>query len=240
MTPTSLYSQWFRRCACAATAFLLTIAGLAAAQTAPAAPRKLSDAELQSLLDQIEKSLEPVRTMAMDFEQEKHLSLLSDVVKSRGVCFFVRPDTVRFEITEPFQSALIARQRSVAKYERVGKDWRKLDMGSPDMVLMVTTQMSAWLKGRFRAQKDIYEISAVAGEHTTIVMTPRDKQMAKMISSIDLQLSDDRVHVTTVTIREAGGDYTQIRFLNERGDVDIDPALFETAGPAPTPLPPKK
>jgi len=225
--------------AAALLAAILTV-GHAQPTTQPAA-RSLSPAEVDAVLDHLEACLADVKTISMDFEQEKHLSVFSDVVKSKGICRFVRPDAVRFEITEPFGSVLIARQRSVAKYEKMSDGWHKLDIEGADMILTVTGQIAVWLEGKFRAQKDIYDIAATESDHLTIVLTPRSREMKKQIQSVELDLSEpQRDRVTRVTIREAGGDYTQIDFLNEQRNGAIDPRLFATDGDAPTPLPAQK
>jgi outer membrane lipoprotein-sorting protein len=199
--------------------------------------KRLAPAQLEALLTRIENDLSGVKSLFLDFEQEKHLSLLADVVRAKGVCLFVRPNIIRFEITEPFRSVLIAHDRTVAKFEYLDGNWQKLRLPSPDVVLMVTREIASWLKGTLRQQANLYEIAAFEGKKTVIVLTPRAEAMRKHIAAIELQLAEKGSAVATAVIREPGGDFTRIRFVRERRNVDLPDALFDTAGQTPAPLP---
>jgi hypothetical protein len=219
---------------------LLSAARIRAADPAPTtapAPTRLAPAQVEALLVHLEHELESVKTLRLDFEQEKHLALLADVVHAKGVCLFVRPSTIRFEIVEPFQSVLIARDRSVAKFEQLDGQWQKLKLPNTDVVLMITAEMASWLQGSFRRASNIYEIAVLEGPTTAIVLTPRAEGMRKHITAIELQLADDRSRVVQVIVREPGGDFTRIAFVRERRNTPLGDALFDTAGSAPAPLP---
>lgn len=212
-----------------------------AATTKPAKPpRPLTEAELDKLLTKLAKELGTIRTLWVDFRQDKYLSMFSDVIKAEGVCLFRRPATVRFELTKPFRSVMITKGKAVAKFEFVGSRWRKIKLANTDVIRMVTGQIASWLQGKFREKGDIYKISAVAGLHTTLILTPRNKSFRKYISSIELLLADDRKRIVSVTIREPEGDYTVMRFSREQRDVPLPDELFDTRGKAPAPLPPRK
>lgn len=207
----------------------------------PAEPAKpLTEAALEKLLKKLEEELGDIQTLWTEFKQEKHLSVFSDVVKAEGTCLFRRPDTVRFELTKPFHSVMIAKGKTVEKFELVDRQWRKLKLGNPDAVRMVTGQIASWLQGKFRDQNDIYEISAMASQHTTLILTPREKRLREYISSIELTLTDDQKRIASVTIRESEGDFTVMRFTQEQRDVPLPERVFDTAGAEPTPLPPRK
>lgn len=212
----------------------------AAASRPAKSTRPLTETELAKLLDKLEKELGTLRTLSTDFRQEKHLSMFSDIVKAEGICLFRRPDTVRFELTKPFHSVMIAKGKAVAKFERIDGRWRKLKLGNPDVIRMVTGQIASWLQGRFRAKSDIYKISAVVGRRTTLILTPRKKGLREYITAIELGLTDDRKRIASVTIREAEGDFTVMRFTAERRDVVLPDRVFDATGEAPTPLPARK
>jgi len=195
--------------------------------------RKLSDTELQVLLLRLENELGSIQSMKSDFVQEKHLSIFTDAAIAKGALFFLRPDNVRFEIREPFQSVLIARHNAVAKYEFVDGKWVKLNLGAPYVVLMVTGQIATWLQGRFRDKSDIYELSAIAGAHTVVILTPRNEQIKKHIAAIELGLSEEKNRVNSVTIRESGGDYTHMTFSNQERDISLPDRTFDTTGSMP-------
>jgi outer membrane lipoprotein-sorting protein len=201
-----------------------------------AEPRRLSEAELKDFLGRLEKNLADLKSLKTNFIQERHLSIFSDVVESKGVLLFVSPDKVRFEITEPFRSVMIANHKSVAKYELVEGKWKKLKLGSPDIILAVTGEIATWLKGRFGEKKDFYEIHAVGGKSVTIVLTPKNEEMKKHISSMELAVAENEKSIMFVVIRERGEDFTKIIFSGERVNESIPGKYFDTQGQEPVRL----
>ena len=149
---------------------------------------------------------------------------------------FQRPGAVRFEITKPFRSVLIASGKSAAKYEFIDGRWHKMKQGGAAAVRMVTEQIASWLAGRLREKADTYAISATAADAVTITLTPRDKKFREFVTAIELTLSTDETHFTAVVIREPGGDFTRTRYVAPRHNVALPKGLFDTTGPAPQPL----
>jgi hypothetical protein len=199
--------------------------------------RKLSDAELDALLARLEKELGSIHSLKTEFIQERRLSIFTDPVEAKGVLLFVCPDNVRFEITEPFHSILIAGPSSVANFEFIGGEWKKLSLGSPDSILLVTRQIAEWLQGRFRDEHSLYEISALEGNDTVIVLTPKPEQLKKFITAIELMLTPEKSRIATVTIREPSEDYTHLKFFNQEKDVEGLDQFFTTTGSVPVQLP---
>lgn len=205
--------------------------------TSPAAsPKTMTEAGRQAFLDRLERDLGAIRTLKAYFDQEKHLSLFTDVVHAEGVCLFVRPDTIRFEITKPFQSVLITREKAVAKYDCIDGRWRKIPLREARILLIVTSQIASWLGGHFRDQSDVYDIAVTADKPHTIILTPRHEEFRKHITAIELGLSEDSARVSTATIREPGGDFTRMTFTREERDIAIPADVFDTAGAAPAEL----
>jgi outer membrane lipoprotein-sorting protein len=200
-------------------------------------PRTLNAQELAALLDRIEGKLGQVHSLRADFIQEKHLSLFTDVVKSEGVLMFVRPNAVRFETTQPFQSVLIAAEKSVARYEFLDGHWQKMMPGGAAVVRIVTGQIASWLEGKFRAKSDLYEISATDAGGITITLLPRDAKFREFVTAIELALAKEETHFTSVTIREPGGDFTRMLFTHPLHNVELPKQLFDTGGATPPPLP---
>jgi outer membrane lipoprotein-sorting protein len=201
-------------------------------------PRQLTPQELDALLGRLEGNLGALRSLRTDFTQEKHLSIFTEAVRSEGVCLFLPPDKVRFEITAPFESVTIARQRSVARYERIEGRWRKLTPGNADLMLAVTGQIATWLRGRFREEDGIYDVQATVGAETTVILLPKNEEFRKRIRAIELGVGADERRITSVVIRERGGDFTRIVFHGERQNLDLPEALFDTDAPAPVSVPP--
>jgi len=194
-----------------------------------AAPRSLSGEEVAELLKRLETRLQSTSSLRADFIQEKHMSIFTDVLTARGTLLFERPNAVRFEMIEPFRSVLVARGRAVAKYECVEGRWEKLDPAAASAMKAVTDQMILWHGGSLQEQKGAYDIGAVRAEHTTIVLTPRDREVREYIGAVELTLDEEESYFQCVTIRESGGDYTCMRFARPARNLSIPKAVFDPA-----------
>lgn len=194
----------------------------------------LSKAEVDSLLQRLEKEFGTIRSLVTDFEQVKHLAIFREPVRSRGISIFQAPETIRFEFIEPFKSVLIVKDGSVTKYELVDGQWKRLEPGDQQLVLMVIRQISSWLEGRFREYEDIYTISAVRHDATRLILTPKDVTIKRHIARIEIGLRNGRIGIEDITIREAGEDYTQIFFANEKQNILIPQGVFDVKGMEPT------
>ncbi len=211
-------------------------AGTAAGQdrrAGGAAPIRLSQDEQERLLKRIEGNLSPIRTLWTEFLQEKHLEIFTRVVKAKGRCIFQSPDRVRFEFTEPFKSVLIVKDGKLAKYEFVDGKWQKLAAGQQQIILMVIDHITSWLRGRFAEKRDVYDIAVEQSDHVRIILSPKHEKFREHIKSIELLMTKGEKGLKQIIIREPGGDYTQITFINEKRNIDLPEAVFDGSGPEP-------
>lgn len=211
---------------------LCVVAPIAASSNAPT----MTQTELDALLKRVESNLGDLRSLRAPFEQEKHLSIFKDVVRSTGTLFFALPDRVRIQMDGPFESVLVTDGRSVAQFERVDGSWERIRSGGQPVILAVTSQIASWLKGNFSTQTEIYTITGEPGESPRLVLTPTDAEFAKRIARIEITLAPDLASVTRIEIREPGGDFTALIFTGQERDVDLPDDLFSTnaSQPAPT------
>ena len=193
----------------------------------------ISGEALKKLLQQLEKEFGGIRSLQAEFIQENHLSVFEDVAQTRGVCLFLHPQSIRFEIQEPFRSIVVADGKHAARYEQLEGRWRKLNVQDGEALLVVMNQIAAWLQGDFNQQTDIYDIRARQAERVSVILIPRHKALLKIISSIELQLDKDKKKFTSVTMRQPGGDYSVMRFSSEQRNAALAAGLFDVSAKVP-------
>jgi outer membrane lipoprotein-sorting protein len=193
----------------------------------------MSEAALKKLLLQLEKEFGGIRSLQAEFVQEKHLSVFEDVALTRGVCLFLHPKSIRFEIQEPFRSIVVADGKHAAKYEHIEGKWQRLNMPESEALLVVMNQIAAWLQGDFSQQTGIYDIRGRQAECASVILIPRHKALLKIISSIELRLDKDNRKFTSVTMREPGGDHSVMRFVSEQRNADLAVGLFDVSAKVP-------
>ena len=195
--------------------------------------QSLTGAARTAMLRKIETSMAKVQNVVASFQQEKHLSLFGDVVKTKGCILYSRPDKLRWEIVDPFRSILIVSGDEVAKFEFHKGKRRRLELGrSSDIILMVMRQIRGWFRGDFEKSAKTYEVRVFASKPVRLELQPRDKAMRKNLKSIELRFTKDLAAVERVTIHENGGDKTVMKFRRlKKAEAKITKAHFDTREP---------
>ncbi|MFT7670050.1 MAG: outer membrane lipoprotein-sorting protein [Planctomycetota bacterium] len=178
---------------------------------------------------QIEKRMGALSSVVATFEQEKHLALFKEPLLSEGQLLFSVPDHLRWESNKPFRSVLIVSGDQVAKFEKKGPLWRKLKQDrQAELVLIVMDNIRSWFRGEFNQTKGGFWVEIAREPRPMIVMRPKDKLMARTLDKIELLLSENLTHVERVTISEASGDKTVMKFtqIERAPSLDLDQKLF--------------
>jgi outer membrane lipoprotein-sorting protein len=174
--------------------------------------------------DTIEKESEKITTVSARFTQSKNMRILSRPLVSTGSFYFKAPDSVRWEYDVPVKSILLMHQGSVKRYTQ-GTQGLTEDAGSALQSMNVMLQeITLWSKGRFTESPGFAAVLK-AGDGPTIMLTPRDEGIAKIITDIEIALAPDRPGlISTITINEGEGGTTVFKF----SDVQINAALNDS------------
>jgi outer membrane lipoprotein-sorting protein len=195
--------------------------------------RELPVSEQDVLMQRITGTLQSVKSLKADFAQERHLSLFLDVLSARGRLYFVMPDRLRWELSEPYASVLVFNGGNVAKFVREDGKLVKMKPGMEDMLQEVLQQITSIMRGNFKKLRDVYDISLFQGKDYRLSMRPLSAGLSKIIKSLDLSIDPGSSHVTTITIREPQGDYIEIKFSGEEENRTLDNRLFDLNSPLP-------
>lgn len=206
---------------------LLAAAALAAANAAEPSPV----ADPQPLLADLQSKMASVKTVYLEFTQERVLKLFSDPLKTEGVMLIARPDKIRWETTAPYQSILLGDQKNVAQFEFNDGKWEKLKLGFPQLLQRVMQQMALMNQGKLDALMVDYTISITTGEMTVLTMVPKDENVRGMMSSLEVHLLPDLSATCEVVMNEPNGDLTRITFHNEKRNVVFPEKTFDQSSP---------
>lgn len=183
------------------------------------------------VLQALQQKMSSVRSFCIEFTQERQLKLFSESLKSRGFLFIDRTNQIRWETTEPYQSFLVANQKSIGQFEFQEGKWKKLNNGFPQ-IKQVMDQMVAMHQGRLDALKANYDISAATNSLTIITLVPKDKTVREVLASIQLRLPPDLSVTREVIMNEPGsGDLTRIIFGKEMRNVNFPAGTFDADRP---------
>ena len=192
-------------------------------------PQRVADP--QPILQEIQRKMASLTSTFLEFTQERHLHLFSEPLKSQGAMLIEKPDRIRWETTEPFESILLADHKSVAQFERTDGQWQKLKVGFPQMLRRVMDQMVLMHQGRLDALTGDYTLSVATGHVTVVKLVPRDDLLRSVLASLEIHMASDLSGPQEVVMNEPSGDYTRIVFLQERRGVKFAPRTFDQAQP---------
>ena len=207
----------------------LTLAFNAVAATNEVAPPAAAGS--QAVLQDLQHKMASVKTVYLEFTQERVLKLFSDPLKSDGVMLIARPDQIRWETTAPYQSILLGDQKTVAQFEFNDGKWEKLKLGFPQLLQRVMQQMALMNQGKLDALMVDYTITVTTGEMTVLTMVPKDANVRGMMSSLEVHLLPDLSATKQVVMNEPNGDLTRITFRNEKRDVEFPAKTFDQGKP---------
>ncbi len=164
-----------------------------------------------------------IQTLSADFIQEKNLKILVQPLVSKGVFYFKKPDSLRWEYKSPVRSVLLMHNGETRRFLE-GRDGVREDRG-PGMqgMQVVMGEISLWLSGHFGDNPDF--IVSVEDKRA-IVLTPKSKSLSKFISRIELLPSDRPGVIRSVVLFEGEDSYTTIRFENVKVNEDLPESLF--------------
>ena len=167
--------------------------------------------------------LVPLQSIQANFIQEKHLKILTHPIISTGTFTFQRPQSLRWEYISPIRSILLMHGDKVKKFiEKDGSlvEDKGMQLGSMQVVL---PEISKWLDGRF-SDNTMFRVARPSEK--TILLTPRNKELAGIISSIELTLADQQGNLDGITIFEGPDSYTKMSFSHRILNREIPDTVF--------------
>ncbi len=191
----------------------------------------LNTRQQAQFLRQMTDAARTMENFRADFVQQRHLSVLSEPLRSQGICFFEAPDKLRWELTAPFRTVLIYNASRVAKFEMEKDHLRKMNFGGGDMMRKVLKQIISWMQGDFNSAEGIYDLRIEKGAPAKLELIPKSEKLRQSLHSIQLFVHASTYRVFRVRIQESDTDYIQIDFKHMAENLGLPPALFDTNHP---------
>ncbi|MBA3709373.1 MAG: outer membrane lipoprotein carrier protein LolA [Planctomycetes bacterium] len=176
-----------------------------------------------NLLDRVQAASKDIATVRVPFVQEKKLAILEEPVITKGVIEISRPlSSVRWEFTG--RSVLIF---SKGKVRRWGAEGKEESAGSNDPGLKsFHDQMEAFLSGDWNGLKSVFDVVPDPDGGPLLKLTPKNKDIGKYISRIDLRFRDDLTAPARMTLTATAGDETTYTFSDPEVGADLPASRF--------------
>lgn len=179
--------------------------------------------------ESIQRESAKIKSVKAQFTQSKHMKILARPLVSKGRFYFQSPDSVRWEYVSPVKSILLMNRDGIRRYTQGSKGLAEAASGSLQSMQVILKEIGQWSKGQFTTNEHFTAVLK-KGREPIIIMTPREKGLAAMISRIVITLSSDRPGILkSVKIFESEGNYTLFEFSDVQVNEKIAESLFRDA-----------
>ena len=174
------------------------------------------------LFMEIRKKADFIKSLHVEFIQQKQLKILVRPLISKGLFIYKAPSSIRWEYITPVRSIVVLHQGKVKRF--FTKDGLMVkDAGADLQVMQIVMQnITRWLNGNFDENPGF----RTTVEKNRILLKPLN-QISEMIDRIELLLSKDPGLIDSITIYEDRENYTKIKFKTLNINGPLADSVFE-------------
>jgi len=153
---------------------------------------------------------------------------LEDKILSQGQLVYSRTAGLRWEVTAPYESALIYNGKKLLQVvtDQQGQIQKRV-LNSEFMLIEMMGQIKNWLSGEAFAMTDQYKIELIKNDPVTIRCTPINQELKKMLGKLEFVFNEKLDVVKRLVITEGSGDITKINYYDIQKNIEIKQSLFE-------------
>ena len=178
------------------------------AAVALALPAHAADTGAAWTLDRLMSTLAQHKSGRATFIETKTLSIAAQPLESSGELVFVAPDHLEKHTLSPKPEHLVV-DGDMLTVERNNRKYTLALARYPELGAFIDS-IRATLAGNRYALEQVYKVAlAGRGDDWTLMLTPLDPRMLKVVSTITLEGSRDELR--SVAIRQADGDHSTMR-----------------------------
>lgn len=166
-------------------------------------------AETSPAITEITSRLDTTPVVRVTFTQERHMEILSKPIRTEGRLVFSEGEGIAWLIETPFPTNLALTDTHVTEWGD-GDERLRSPLSTRPRLASLVSFLVPLLAGNFDELGEDFIVEASVSEGGwQVVLTPKAGVMGEVISSIDI--AGDNV-VREVSVRESGGDWTQLSF----------------------------
>lgn len=164
------------------------------------------------------------KSIQSDFIQEKHLSMLDEMIISKGSFSFKKENSVRWEYRVPIQYTIVIHDGKFSI--RDGEQVSSYDVNSNFLFRQINTIIVSMVSGIIPGSEE-FEIHYYENpKQFELRLIPVQLEVAEMLKSIRIFQAKNDLTVKKVIITESNEDFTVLDFENTRINIDIPREIF--------------
>lgn len=188
----------------------------------PTGCKLLNSSEKTTTVQKIKNQSTNLKTLKVNFTQEKTSKLFTDKVVSKGNMTYKKSNMLRWAYTSPKTYAIILNKKGAFFKNEKGSVQNKMIEGLCKLLLRT-------INGDGLVENNGFAISyyRCADKSLLVLMKPTEKNMREMYTSIEVYLDATTLLAKQVKLNEKKGDVTSITFSNHKKDIPIADSEFD-------------
>ncbi len=176
-------------------------------------------------LAQVAKTNTTTNSFECPFVQKKSLSVLAEIIESKGTMYFQKPDKLRWQYDTPYKYIFVLNGDKV--YVKNENRTDEFNTASNKLFREISELMVGSVNGNMLVDEKRFasEIS-VNDKMVEVKLLPKSKELKQLMSSIILSFSKSDYMVQSIVMNEPGGDNTIITFTKKDVNKTLSPDLF--------------
>jgi outer membrane lipoprotein-sorting protein len=170
-----------------------------------------------------------VSTLRAHFAQEKHVTIVRDVLRSSGTFWLDKRGRIAWQVTEPDAVRVVIRKDGMfVAGKRVGAESDGRGAESATHAPLSPLPMLEGLNGIFAgvSEETTRDFEVTFHDHDRLRLVPRSRSLSAWISAIEITVGGEAKTPQHVRLEEPGGDVTEITFSDVTVNPPLDDATF--------------
>lgn len=181
--------------------------------------------DIESIRKNIMAVSDRTNTISSDFTQEKHLTMIDEVLVSDGKFLFKKENNVLWKYLSPINYSIVVKNNRFIINN--GGKISEFDTESSKLFKEINKMIVMAIRGNFMGSNEFKSLFFENEEFYLARLTPNDEQLRKFLTTIDIYFDKNSYAVSRVKFIEAEDDYTMISFSNRRENIEISEAEFD-------------
>ena len=187
--------------------------------------RPATPEQQREVIRNITAASEQMKTLRCDFVQKKTISILAEELVSEGKFAFKQADKLFWEYASPYQYRFTMNGDKIMI--DTGANREVIDVNSSRIFKEISKIIISGINGSGIFEDNRFAAKFNIGQHDyQIVLTPKQRNLRQMFSSITIIFDNTDYTVNTVEMREANNDVTIIIMKNKQINIELDDEIF--------------
>ena len=172
-----------------------------------------------ALTKSISNASSQMKTLKVNFTQEKTSKAFTTPAKSEGTLSYQKPDLLCWSYTSPRVYSIILNKKGAYLKTAKGSTQNKMVGEMAGMILRT-------INGTGLTGSADFDAAFYKGKDVLVMLTPKSKRVQDMYKSIEVYLNATTYVATQVKMTEKNGDVTVIKFTNPQKNITLPADTF--------------